>query len=300
MKDFCFFRIVNTLVRKVSAYASAMSSSTLSRCAKGLGFLLWYGLPARRNYATDCIAERLQLPAEKAKEIARKSFDSNALSFCEIVHAPQFSFATHSDHIIIAQPELYARMLTSQRPIVAATAHIGSWELLAGLLGDFVLKKTRMIVVRRNPNPTLNQLMTDFRGGRGAEIIDHRHAAFKVLKGLKHNGLVAFLVDHNASRSESIFLPFLGKTAAVNMGPAILGLRANALIWPFFLLRKDNSFIIETAEPLDPALLLGSRAEKIEAICAFYTEAVERMVRKYPEQWFWMHKRWKTRPEDEG
>jgi KDO2-lipid IV(A) lauroyltransferase len=109
--------------------------------------------------------------------------------------------------------------------------------------------------------------------------------------------MTAFLVDHNCSREEAVFLPFLGKTAAVNMGPALLALRSKALVLPVFLLREEGmQYRFQVGEALDTATLTGTREEKIRAIARFYTRAVEHMVHERPEQWFWMHKRWKTRP----
>ena len=72
-------------------------------------------------------------------------------------------------------------------------------------------------------------------------------------------------------------------------------MRAKALIWPIFLLRKDGKYVLFMDDPLDTATLEGDTDEKIEAAARFYTEAVAKMIRRAPEQWFWMHNRWKTR-----
>ena len=106
---------------------------------------------------------------------------------------------------------------------------------------------------------------------------------------------MAFLVDHNTSRDEAIFLPFLGEEAAVNRGPALIAVRSNALVCPIFLLRDKDKYVLCMEEPLDPLELQGTSEEKIEAVTRFYTAAVERIVRRAPEQWFWMHNRWKTK-----
>jgi KDO2-lipid IV(A) lauroyltransferase len=82
------------------------------------------------------------------------------------------------------------------------------------------------------------------------------------------------------------------------MGPALLALRSKAVILPVFMLREGGTmYRFEVGESLDTATLTGSREENIRTIAAFYTRAVERMIEAHPEQWFWMHKRWKTRPE---
>jgi KDO2-lipid IV(A) lauroyltransferase len=138
--------------------------------------------------------------------------------------------------------------------------------------------------------------MADLRGARGMLMIDHRKASDIVLPKLRAGGVAAFLVDHNTSRKEAMFLPFLEDTAAVNMGPASLALRAKAAVYPVFLIRDGKGgHILHLLPPLHTATLEGSIKERVQAIAAFYTDAVAEMVRRHPEQWFWMHRRWKTR-----
>ena len=112
--------------------------------------------------------------------------------------------------------------------------------------------------------------------------------------------MTAFLVDHNTSRSEAVFLPFLGKTAAVNKGPALLAVRAEALVFAVFLRREGEDYVFHIEELMDTATMDGGHEANMRAVARAYTEAVERMIRLAPEQWFWMHNRWKTRPGPDG
>ncbi len=259
-----------------------------------LGNAMWLVLRSRRNLAVRNISARLGVSGAEAARLAKASFCHSARSFVEILLTDRFGM--DSPRLRLAQPELMARMKASPRPIVAATAHIGSWELLASLLGDLYEEpRPRVVVVRRYPDPAVQAFITDRREARGARMIGHRTVAASVLKALRRNGIVAFLVDHNAQRSEALFLPFLGEEAAVNMGPALLGVRADALIWPIFLLREGADYVCHMAEPLDTAELEGSREDKVRVAAEFYTRAVEDVVRQYPEQWFWLHNRWKQR-----
>ena len=91
----------------------------------------------------------------------------------------------------------------------------------------------------------------------------------------------------------------------MNAGPALLAVRSGAVVWPCFLVREPDGegrarYAFELHPPLDTTGLEGSREEKIRRTAMFYTEAVEATVRAHPEQWFWMHRRWKTRPPGEG
>ena len=200
----------------------------------------------------------------------------------------------------IENPELFAALQASSRPIVAVTGHLGSWELLVGIMGAFSPAETCHVIVRLPKNQAAAEAVAHMRSQPQIRILPHRDAAGETLGHLRAGGKSAFLVDHNCKRAEAEFLPFLGRTAAVNKGPAILAMRAKAEVWPIFLVRSSQDrFRFVTLSPLDTTDLTGSRSSRIRRICQFYTQAVESMVLRYPEQWFWMHRRWKTRPEGE-
>ena len=278
---------------RLARILSGLGFSGVRKVGRGLGLLFWTCLPSRRRLAVSNICSHLGYPYSRAGMIARESFNQNAESFLECVLAPEFGM----EHplLCVERPDLLERLKTEMRPAVITTGHFGAWELLASLLGDLPQERPRITVVRRYRNAVLHYVTTRLRSSRGAQVIGHREAAFPVLRALRQKGYVAFLVDHNTGRSEAVFLPFLGEEAAVNKGPALLAVRAKALIWPIFLLRKDGKYVLSMDDPLDTATLEGDTDEKIEAAARFYTEAVAKMIRRAPEQWFWMHNRWKTR-----
>ena len=266
--------------------------SRIRTLAKGLGSLLWACLPKRRRLATESIARHLEVSQATAESLARASFTHNARSFLESVLVPQFGLS--HPLLDVERPDLLERLKRGERPCVATTAHLGAWELLAGMLGE-VSDHPRLTVVRTYRNKVMDYVTTRLRSAHGAGVVGHREATFPVLRVLRKNGYAAFLADHNTSRSEAFFLPFLGEEAAVNKGPAVLAVRAKALVWPLVLIRDGDRYRMLMEEPLDTALLEGTADEKALMAATYYTEAIERMVRRAPDQWFWMHNRWKTK-----
>ncbi|MEG2139367.1 MAG: lysophospholipid acyltransferase family protein [Bilophila sp.] len=285
-----------------------LSSRTLLFCAEllaktgfsgirlagnGLGTLLWHTLGSRRRLAIDNITKHIACSSDTATTLARNSFKHNARSFLECVLAPDFGL--QHPLLRVERPDLLARIATEERPAVIVAAHLGAWELLASLLGDISSTRPRLTVVRTYKNKALNDVSTLLRSSRGAQVLGHREAAFSVLRALKKNGYAAFLVDHNTGHDEAVFLPFLGEEAAVNKGPALLAVRAKAQVWPIFLLRDGKRFVLRMEDPLDTTHLTGDAEGKIHETTRFITAAIERAVRFAPEQWFWMHNRWKTK-----
>ncbi len=259
-----------------------------------IGRIIWYCVPSRRRLAEANIMRHLNMNRADAERTAKASFCHTGRAFMEILLTGRFGM--NSPRLRIESPELMQKLRECQRPIVAATAHFGSWELLASMLGQlYAPPRPRMVVVRRYHDPAVQEFIASCREATGADMIGHRNAAMSVIRALHKKGIVAFLVDHNTSSSEAEFLPFLGEVAAVNMGPALLAVRTKALVWPVVLIREGSGYVFRLKEPLDTASLEGTREEQIKTAAAFYTKAIEDFIRENPEQWFWMHDRWKTK-----
>lgn len=277
-----------------------MSLSCTHRLGRRLGDLLWLALKDRRELATSEISFHLNIPQDQAKRMAHASFRHSGCSFLEIFQSHRFDVAFLEKHVEIADQASFQAMMENTRPCVGASAHMGAWELLAGAFEHLIPQHPKQIVVRRSKDVALHEVITNLRSKPHVDILPHRNAVRSVLKCLKKGGMSGFLVDHNCSTSEAVFLPFLNRVAAVNMGPALLAVRAQAIIQPIFLVRKPEGegYILHTERALDTCELTGSTDQKIHKAALFYTQAVERVVRKYPEQWYWLHKRWKTRPPE--
>ncbi|MBR4422904.1 MAG: lysophospholipid acyltransferase family protein [Mailhella sp.] len=289
-------RIRFLLLRCLGATLGMCGFSGIRFLGNTVGSLIWLAVPGRRALATRNVSERLGLDPARAAEVARESFRSAGRAFLEMLLTRRFGI--ESPLLRMDPPDSLERLRACGRPIVAATAHFGAWELLASMLGQlYEDPRPRLVVVRRYSDPAVHAFIEGQRQAQGAQMVGHRQAAMTVLRALRKNGIAAFLVDHNTKRQEAAFIPFLGKEAAVNLGPAILAVRAKALIWPVALARDGGGYVFRTQDPLDTALLEGSFEERVRRAAEFYTGAVEHFVRREPEQWFWMHDRWKTRPE---
>ena len=274
--------------------------AALGAVADGLGRALWLTVPKRRALATEAVAQHLGLPHRQARVLARSSFGHSMRSFLEIMHTRRFDQGLFGEVVDMSPATILSDLLPLRRPIVVATGHLGAWELMGGLGPVAISDRPNLVVVRRPKDLALHEVMTRLRTRPGLAVVEHRNAAFKVLRTLKKGGTTTFLVDHNCSRDEAVFLPFLGRAAAVNKGPALLAVRANALILPMILVRTGGGrYALHASPPLDTAELTGTTEERTLEAAAFYTRAVEDFVRRFPEQWFWMHRRWKTRPPDE-
>lgn len=266
------------------------------RAGSFLGFVMWHCLRTRRAAAIERVKRHLSLSDTDAATLAKASFYNTAWSFMEIFLNDRFTL----DQVTVDNPEHFQALTRPGRPAILITAHFGSWELLGTLISRTALRPT-MTVARKQKDPVVSDLIKELRGESKLTAVDHRSAAGPSLECMRSGGAVGFLADHNTSRREAVFLPFFNDIAAVNMGPAMLAVRARAIVYPTFL-RRDGvkAYSLHMHEPLDVATLEGSVSDKVRHVAAFYTKAIENEIRKTPEQWLWMHNRWKTRPPADG
>ncbi len=276
---------------------SLCSSRALARTGNFLGWLMWLFLPGRRRKAQRALEHHLGYSHAQSQKLVRRNFQHTGRSFLELLHSRKLDYRFMQNKVRIKEPERLETIIRMERPIVAITGHLGAWELLSGFAALYFPQRPCQIVARHPKNEALKEMMIHFRAKNNAEIVSSKQAAPRVRSCLSKNGLSSFLVDHNTRRSQSVFLSFLGEYAAVNMGPALLALRSKAVVWPIFMVREDGGYVIRNHEPLDTQTVEGTLRERINQVATFYTREVEAMVRRYPEQWFWMHRRWKTRPD---
>jgi KDO2-lipid IV(A) lauroyltransferase len=265
-----------------------------------IGRAIWYLVPQRRQLAINAIMHHLDLNSAQARRLAYLNFKHIGCSFSEILLNKKVDLRFAREHFLNQDPELFSSMAAQKRSIVAVTGHLGAWELLAGILRLNFSERTSQIIMQKGKNRDWDQFIVHYRQHPGVDILHNKKSSRQIMRCLKNNGISSFLVDHNCGRRKALFLPFLKKYAAVNMGPAFLAVKAEALLWPIFLLRqKNHKYQIISFKPLDTRTLSGNKEEKIVQAASFYTRTVESMVKAYPEQWFWMHKRWKKQPKSD-
>lgn len=237
------------------------------------------------------------LAPHERRRIARRSFQHlgmNAAEVCRALYEP--IEATLARVNVDGLGHVKDVMETHGRAVLVS-AHLGNWEMLmlAYRLSGFPLS----VVVRPLDASALDGVMRRLRAAAGAQIIDKRDAVRPVLTALRHRSLVGILLDQNASRREGVFVPFFGRLASTSRSAATLALRTGTPILPIFIRREtDGTHRITVGPPIVPAA--GETTEAgIVALTERCTRLIEDAVRQTPEQWLWMHARWRTRPADE-
>lgn len=188
--------------------------------------------------------------------------------------------------------EHYERAKADGRGVLFATAHLGNWELSA--FAHALLTEKMSIVVRPLDNPLVDELVETRRGLSGNTLLSKRDFARSILHALRDNEPVGILVDQNSAGDNAAFVPFFGKRACTNLTFAKLAARSGAAVIPGFAVwnSEERRYVLK----FYPAVpVSGDAVEDTARIQA----AVEKAIREYPDQWLWIHRRWKTRPPGE-
>ncbi len=185
------------------------------------------------------------------------------------------------------------------RGVVLVTGHCGNWEWLNAVLGIEQLPMT--IAVREVYDPRLNEIARRLRARFGAEVVERGRRAGRALMGaLERNRVVGLLIDQDIRNIPGVFVPFFGRQAWTPAGGAQLALAAQCPVVPTFIHRRsDGTHVAEVHPPLSPPPSSDPQGAVLE-LTAAATTAIEAQIRAHPEQWVWMHRRWRTPPPDAG
>ena len=291
-------RLEYAIFRTAFAFFSALPMDVALRVGACLGELFYFFDVRDRRIAMynlglafpeKSLAERRRILRASCRNLGRL-----AAEFC---HLPQLTAEKLRGVLTWPDRDFWQSALASAQHTgaIILTGHFGNWELLAyahALLGHPVT-----LVQRPMHNRVFDDALTQVRVGAGTRTINKRAAAKEALRVLKEHGLLAIPADQNQIFSYGVFVDFFGVPACTTTGPARLAMLTGAPIYPVFLVREGESGR-HRVEVLPQIELVASadREAEIRTNTQRCTAAIEHMIRRYPEQWIWFHKRWKTRP----
>lgn len=178
------------------------------------------------------------------------------------------------------------------RGVLFATAHMGAWELSA--FAHALMAEPMHIVIRPLDNPLIDAEVSRRRSGSGNTLIAKKDAARAVFRALQRNEAVGVLIDQNVGTDEGVFVDFFGTLACAGSAFVRIAHRSGAAVIPGYALwsNAERRYVLRFYPPLE---FTGDIAVDTQLLHSH----LEQVIRQYPDQWFWIHRRWKTRPQGE-
>ncbi|MBL8206119.1 MAG: lysophospholipid acyltransferase family protein [Blastocatellia bacterium] len=267
---------------------------------KGLGTLARIVLPHLRRHAQANL--QLAFPSlddHTRQQIERGTFRNLGRALGEVTQFPKLKRANIESIVAYEGLENYLHAVAQGRGVILLTGHIGAWEL--SVYAHSIYGYPMSFLARRVDNSLVERLAEANRGRFGNRSIDKKGSLREVLKTLKAGGVVGILADLNSSREEGVFVDFLGLPACTTAGVATLALRTGAAVVPGYILWDEARQIHRLCfEPSIETINTGNPKDDVVTNTARYTKVLEAVIRRHPDQWLWIHRRWKTRPEGEN
>lgn len=286
-------------VRSLLGAIGALPLGTSMRFGKSVGRFLARTFPklkktARRNLE---IAFPEMTDAEREK-IAHGTFESLGRHLGFVSHFKKFKHEDIRDLVEVVGREHFDEAHATGRGILFFTGHFGSWEVFNLLPPAFGFGMN--ILVRRIDNPLVETFVDQMRTRFGSVTLDKTRAARTMFRVLENGQLLGILADLNVQEKEGVFVDFFGVPASTTVSIAKLAIKTDAIVLPAFAVWEEakNKYVVYLEPPIEYTADDNS-PENIRDLTQKITNVVEKYVRKYPEQWLWIHKRWNTRPPGE-
>jgi len=238
---------------------------------------------------------RAAFSKEKEPSVIRRDtirlYQNFGETLVEILRIPRVNRTYVDKYVLIENRHNFDKALEKGRGIIFLTGHFGNWELLsiASALKEFPL----MVLAREQKMKRLNDALNGIRESRGCKVIKKGMATREIYEHLGKNGVVGILSDQDAGK-KGVFVDFFGRPTSSHRGAFVLAKKTGALIVPAFMARVKGAYHkLMLENPIE--VCAGDGSDESEAVQKF-TDVLEGKIRQYPEQWLWLHKRWKSTP----
>ncbi len=228
--------------------------------------------------------------------IARQVFENMAMTGAEILQFPKLTPEKIAQFVDCGRAvEIYNRLLAEGKGLISMTAHIGNWELLAGIFGLKGYKGA--VLARKIYYEPYNKWIVGLRAAMKVPTLYRDDSSREILKRLAAGEIIGLLPDQDIDSLKGTFVPFFGMPAYTSVAPARIALSTGAPMLPNFLIREGVSrYKLVVGEVIRPEAGLDREAA-VQRMTENWMEQFEKVIRTYPGQWAWMHNRWKTKPE---
>jgi KDO2-lipid IV(A) lauroyltransferase len=287
------------VVRALIALLGMLPRGAARSVGAAIGWLCWKLLGGLRRTGMRNLAMAYPEKTEAERgAILGKVYRNLGWQIAEFCKMGSYTQAASPRFVRYQGLENYLRAREKGKGVLVLTGHLGAWELSS--FYHSLRGYPMSLVIRRLDNPLVDRLVNSIRCMHGNRVIHKDDFARGLLTAMHSGETVGILMDTNMTPPQGLFVPFFGVEACTASGLARVALRTDAAVLPGFLLWEETEqrYVLRFGEELT-LVRSGDTQADIAANTALFTATIEAYIRQYPEQWLWVHRRWKTRPEGE-
>jgi KDO2-lipid IV(A) lauroyltransferase len=289
------FAVVWTLVKLLGAlprgWARALGAVVGAAAYRVLGRLRNVGL-------TNLALAFPEKSVEEREQILRLLYRNLGWLLAEFCQMPRYTLENTRGFARYEGLEHYLAARYRGKGVLIVTGHLGAWELSSyyhSLMGH-----PMSMVIRRLDNARVDRLVNDIRCRHGNRVLHKDDFARGLLGAMRQGETVGILMDTNMTPPQGAFVPFFGHMACTASGMARVALKTGATVLPGFMVweESEQKYVLHFGEAIE-IVSTGDDERDVLENTARFTAVIESWVQRYPDQWLWVHRRWKTRPEGE-
>jgi len=295
MREALEYAFASTLLRLIGA----LPRSVARPVGAALGAVAWWAVPRLRGTGMRNLTLAYpEMPAAERRAILRGLYRNLGWQLAEFCRMPRYTRENTRDLIRYEGLDHYLAARERGRGVLIVTGHLGAWELSS--FWHSLMGYPMTMVIRRLDNARVDRMVNAIRCLHGNRVVHKDDFARGLLSAMKKGETVGILMDTNMTPPQGVFVPFFGVTACTASGLARVALHTGAAVLPGFLVREEGEkkYVLHFGEEIAVVKTGDDEQDTLENTARF-TGAIERFVRRYPDQWLWVHRRWKTRPEGE-
>lgn len=289
---------MTVLLQMISRAVAIMPLKPALRLGRALGWMLGRVVRYRRPEVIAALRSAFpDLAASDVRRIADEMYKQQGMNLIEMLRLSVLGVVDLQGRVVVEGGGHLEGALRGGRGAIILTAHVGNWDMLGVLANQRGYRVT--IITKGVKNEALNRFWSTSRERLGLKLVPARESYRACLRALRRNHLVGFILDQNMTEREGVFVDFFGRPACTTPGLAYMSAHSGAPVVPVFSIRRSLSeHMILVLPPIEP--VRDKNDENIRNATQRYTSIIEDVIRSHPEQWIWMHRRWRTRPNQNG
>lgn len=291
------------LIRALTVFFAAVARILPLRCLRAVGnaagWLVYRLIRRRRRLGLENLRAALgdRCDEREMRRLLLRSAQNMAKTMLELLKMPSMSEEQFRRFAPIANGDRLVEAIEQGRGVIVITAHFGNWEALAASIASLGYDLT--VFARDADDSTTAAVVNRSREAMGVRVLG-RNTVRDMLRLLREGEVLGLLPDQHAVEGANLWLPFMGRIASSHSGPAMIAARTGALLVPCFARRKADDSLEISFLPAFSVPDTGDREQDIRIATERLNEILGDQILQYPDQWIWMHRRWRTPPDEEA